>query len=252
MVKIPVVCLVLVLCGCGRSNQKPELITKMRPLGVSTTPAIAAPGDKVHLTFHFALPAAETIASDIYEAPDSKGYALPVSGLVLTDEQAVTDSACGDKARRCSFASFDYFAVTASFTVPPIDLLKLSEGSSRRLHYGIGASSASNSTAVVGDIFVFAPGSPQLDGAPAAADITEPASNVIGADATIPIRASITKYFDEPAKVGWFAGCGEVGNRRAIETTWKTPASGSCTLVFTVRGRDSRAMAIKIKDYDIK
>ena len=244
--------LILGMAACNASSNKPELIVKMRPLGVSSSPVIAAPGDKVHLTFHFALPAAETLETTVYEESDTTGASVPAPGVTLTNEQSVVDSVCPGHALRCTFASFDYAVLTAAFTVPDAAQLPMISGPSRRLRYSIHVSSASNATSVMGDLFVFAPGSPQLSGTPAAADIVEPAASAVSGAGDIPIQASITKYFEETATIGWFTGCGTIENRRAVATAWHTPESGSCTLVFTARGQDSRALAIRIKDYTVQ
>ena len=238
--------------ACGRSADKPELIAKMRPLGVSASPVIAAPGEPVHLTFHFALPTTETLTATINQLDDASGFTLPASGLALTNDKTATDSACDDHSLRCKFASFDYAALTAAFVVPPAAQLPMVPGTSVRMRYGITATSSSNIANVIGDLFVFAPGAPELTGAKTTAEILEPVAGPLGAGAAVPIHAMIGKYFDETARIGWFAGCGDIENRRAIATTWNIGGAGGCTLVFTARGENSRSFSIKIKDYSVQ
>jgi hypothetical protein len=251
--------LALLLQACGaRDREYPEQISKMRVLGVAADPVMATPGTLVRLTLHLALLKDESVevvgVSDDQAAAAALAFAAQ-DVAVLKDATGMAGSVCEEGKERCAFASFDYKAVAATFTVPATPEMSavLAVRKAVKVRYAFKVSAPSNTIALVGDTYVFAPGAGELTGMTPSVSIRQPApSQVLPAGQKVKIAAAIDKYFDENHRVAWFVGGGKITNRRAAETEWETPAPGTYTLAFASHGAKSQSMALEIRDIKVE
>ncbi len=222
-------------CG-GDSQDRPEVITKLRAVGVEQTPVIAKPGDTVTLTFFLAAPSGLTITPQVLLDAESR---YGVSTLVAPLDQTPTETAAGP---------LSIYSYRASLIVPKdnqVVTAGLGSQGFARLRYKINFTTDSDSEAVVGDSIVYPNGAPQLNWQAPTVSIDKPDTSSPGGD--LDLQGGITSDGGEPYRVSWFVSSGTVKNRRARTTKWQDPAKGSQTLILTVRGTRSGAFAIKSK-----
>ncbi len=226
------------LFGCGpQDGERQEQLTKLRALGVKAQKPVLAPGETGKLTFYLALPLGKQ-ASFITFIDRESLYSLPIQDLEISENsQAYTD-----------FQSFRTFLVEASFVVPAASILGFTGKADdvARLRYGVEFSSDSEVEKVVGDVIVRPVGASEQSFKNPEVEILGPST--YAAEAELSLKGSVVNLNHENLRLAWFVGGGEVQNRRALETSWKTGKEGKRTVVFTARGVESRGFGIHIRD----
>lgn len=228
----------LMLGGCDESDDRPEVIDSVRPIGIATTPVTAKPGDTVQVTLHVAVPRDTTVTADTYTLTQGGGQ-LPAPEVSTTAEPQ----------SRTAYASLDHLTFSASFVVPAELTALVSGGKPYKLRYGLKLVTTAKDIPITDDIMVFPDGAPELAWETVGVAITSPlGSEPVAPGEKIPLAATITKPQDEPVKSGWFAGIGEIKNRRSIVTEWKAETAGTYTVIFTARAKKSLSFALDIRD----
>jgi hypothetical protein len=221
------------VAACGSTTDRPEVITKLRALGVEQTPVNAKPGDTVNLTFYLAGNASTKITPEVLLDTQAR-YGSPVAVTPIDTLPAET-----------SLGSLSLYSYRASFTVPTTDAVKvlLAKQGYSRLRYQVKFTASGDDENVVGDTIVYAEGAPQLSWTAPKIEITSPAAT--GAAGSVALEGSVIGTGDENNLVSWFVSAGTVKNRGAKSTLWQSVPAGTHTVFMTVRGRKSGAFAIK-------
>lgn len=222
------------LCACGGDNEeRPELINKLRTLGVEQTPVNAKPGDTVNLTFHLAGPPNQQITPTVLLDKSAK-FGVPVAAVPV--DAAVSETPVG---------TLSLYSYRATVTVPDGDTVNLAIAKQgfARVRYNINFSSGAESENVVGDSIVYSAAAPQLTWSAPEIAITKPGESA--ATGGIDLDGTITSAGNETNRVSWFISSGKVKSRRARTTKWTDAARGTQTVIMTARGTKSGAFAIK-------
>jgi hypothetical protein len=112
-----------------------------------------------------------------------------------------------------------------------------------RLRYQVKFNASGDDENIVGDTIVYPESSTALSWTAPTIAITKPATTA--AAGSLDLEGTIDSQGNETNRVSWFVSSGKVKNRRAKSTVWQDAASGSQTVVMTVRGTKSGAFAIK-------
>lgn len=246
MLKVHKIFLFLCLLNCGGPDDRQEVISKIRGIGLTPVPLVNTPSTATHtktvdLKVYVAGVKNEPISfSSFQDQATSSAFLLDSSEYeILQATQAVE-----------SHNGFDLTTVTVRAQIPSADKLP-PQGAKVRV--GIRATGKTNQENIIGDFLVVPEGDDSLLNLEIpTVEIQSPtSSSVLKSGETFNVIAS-TNIKDENLKLGWFVSAGEITNRRAINTYWKLPSAGSHTLIVTVRGKDSLAMGIQILDVTVQ
>ena len=227
------------LVACGSTTDRPDVITKLRALGVEQTPVNAKPGDTVNLTFYLAGYASTLMTPQVLLDTQAR-YSIPVAVTPIDTVPSETP-----------IGSLSLYSYRASFTVPTTDAVKLlvAKQGYARLRYQVKFAASGDDENVVGDTVVYAALSPQLSWTAPKIEITSPTAT--GATGSVALAGSIVGSGDESHLVSWLVSAGTVKNRRAKITLWESVPKGTHTVFMTVRGRKSGAFAIKSQEVTV-
>lgn len=231
------------LLGCGGDEDRQEVLSKLRGIGAIASPLISMPSadatapNQVELTVYATLPIGQTATIEPYvDIPSA--FAISLNA----DQIAIQSASVEYKP----YPGFQILSFKASLNVP-VAAMFARFGGAGQVRYGFILKANDEEEKIVGNFLVYPEGSAELSWTnPEISVVTPTASAVIGSKTEVPITATLTNKNSEDLKLGWFASGGEIKNRRAKSTTWKTPDPGEQTLIFTARGRKSRGFAIQI------
>gem|GEM_PF-3532227 len=252
----------LILCmsalACSDMKTRPETADKLKPILVLVNPPNESktplaplprtnldpplPGQTVKLEFHFVGPADFTNITLTPGEPELRPLTLPISNWTVA------------AAELHPYAGLQHITIAATAPIPSADQLTALAPTFAtlgvvRLRYTLIVSDGVRELPLAGDFVVYrdnAAGSAQtsLFGS----SIDAPLANQDVSDKKLTISSTLQNVQDEPVKIGWYVSAGEIKNRRASETEWELPGSGSYTLVFTIRGKESRNGDIQIRE----
>ena len=228
--------------SCRSDDNPQEKITKLRAVGVSSTPAVASSGSaatSAELTFYAAVPLGKTVGYEAFIDPQAK-YSLAELVVPIAASETYKD-----------YLGFRLYSLKATLLVPALTSLRLQEGQSQRLRYGVRFFSEDEEEKVVGDVLVFPQEAEQTKWVAPSLEIAAPIDSVPH-DSDSDLKATLTKSQNEKVKIGWFVSGGTVKNRRAVETQWSAPGPGNHTVIVTAHGSESRSFAISVKDVTVK
>lgn len=235
----------LTLSACNGEDERFEDIKKLRAFGSSTLPVVTEPSTEaapkiVTITVFAAVPLGQTVTAEPYADPAAENLSqIPVT--IVPGSEKYEDH-----------ATFRVYSVQATQAVPTAAVFASPLGAPEfvRLRYGIRLVSGDESENVVGNSLIYPAGSEILARQPPTIAITKPATTDVSG--TEDLEATITDPNDEAMRVGWFVSDGEVKNRRARVTEWKTPGAGPATLIVTIRGRKTGAFAFQVLDVNVQ
>ena len=244
---LPAFCLALLTCSCDGEKERYEDVVKLRALGVLSDkavvePSTAATSQSISLTFYAAHPHGEVITAEAYQDSSRSSAGVPAT-LIIDPNSAATEA----------HASLDIYHVKATLSIPPAEALKF-QGINKNatVPYAVKLTSRANGTQIiVGNIVVFAAGSPQLATLAfmPTVKITAP-TKAAAVSGNQDLSASATTTGDESLRLGWFTSDGEIKNRNAAVTTWDPKkTTGEVTLIATVRGAKTGAFALDVVDF---
>lgn len=223
-----------VLASCGPEQDRQEVISKLRGLGVEQTPVNATPGQTVQLVYHLIAPKGLTVAAQPYtDTAFRYGVNAPVT---LTDLAPVSEDV----------GALTHYTLRAQFVVPSdaLTLAAVAAKGSARVRYGVQFTAPGDDETIVTDSVVYAAGAPELAWTAPTIAIAQPVGANISSET--PLQATVQSTNAEINKLSWFMSGGKVKSRRAISTEWTEIPSGIQTLILTTRGDKSTSFAIKI------
>lgn len=251
----------VVLQACSDPKTRPETADKMKPMLVLVNPPDEAekptqplkhegwlaplPGEIAKLQFHFVGP------EDLGPLTLTPGEVEP-RPLTLPVTEWVVDASIPHL-----YSGLNHTTIEARTQLPSVAVIDAvwpafaTEGFVR-LRYTLVVSDGSRELPLAGDFVVYrdanvAGAARNLFGS----TIDQPAAGVDIGDKKLDISSTLRNEQDEDVKIGWYVSAGEIKNRRAAVTEWELPGSGRYTLVFTVRGKESRNGDIQIREVNM-
>lgn len=245
------------MLACRDMKTRPETADKLKPILVLVNPptesktptqplpkAVAnppLPGQTVTLEFHFIGPAGITGVTLSEGELEARPLTVPITGWSI------------DSPELHDYPGLRHITIAARVAVPSAASLTqlwpafASEGLVR-LRYTMVVSDGTRNLPIAGDFVVYRDKTVEssqwtLYGS----SIDSPAAGEAPTDPKLTIASTLQNSQNEPIKIAWFVSDGEIKNRRASSTEWKLPGAGSYTLVFTIRGKDSRNGDIQIR-----
>ncbi len=244
--RLLVISLILVNFSCNDEDDRFETLTKLRTIGVSSTPVFPKAStleleQVVTLDFYATVPLGSDVNVDPYTDPSWSG----VTPVTLTFADAAEPYKDYAKLRR--------FAGKATFTVPKKEELFFNPKTGyAKIVYGIKLTSGEEVEKVIGSILVYKDDAGELANykdTPLSVSITTPEKAATGDTDLTAATGNVAG--GEGIKIGWFVSTGKVVNRRAKTTTWKDAEKGQQTIIVTGRGVKSGAFSMDIRDVTI-
>ncbi len=244
--------------ACSDMNSRPETADKLKPILVLVNPPIESktpvaplpdtslkpplPGDTVTLEFHFVGPVDFKNITLTPAEPELRPLTLPISNWTVFAPDFHP------------YSGLQHITIEATAPLPTAaELTALAPTFATtgvvRLRYTLVVSDGERELPLAGDFVVYRDNAVQssqwsLFGS----SIDSPAAKQNVSDKKLTISSTLKNVQDEPVKLGWYVSGGEIKNRRASETEWELPGAGSYTLVFTIRGKESRNGDIQIRE----
>lgn len=247
--------LLMLSLACSNMDSRPERAEKLKPILVEVNaPATAGDpfqpplwGQEVRLAFHFIAPPGTEPFTAALEAPQQKPLTLP-----LPVEAGQLDGAVEVN----ELPGLQHSIVRARFRVPSAGELSALDSNVEaapflRFQYQLRVSDSSRELPIAGDFVAYRDANvPGASWNFQGSEITEPSSANVDAS-KLDIAATVKNQQAEPLRVAWFVSDGKIKNRRASVTEWEAPGPGAYTLIFTVRGKQSRTGTLAIKSFTV-
>jgi hypothetical protein len=249
--------LLALLLSCSDSDTRPETADKLKPIMVLVNPPAGAAtpvqpldgrnwqppvaGAAVTLQFHFIGPAELGPLTLTTGEVDARPLTIPFNNWTI-DAAAVTD-----------YPGLRHVTINARATLPSTaEITALWKDFPTvgfvRLRYTLVVSDGTRELPLAGDFVVYRDASfPGAGTHLFGSTIDAPAADEAVTSTKLTIASTLNNPQDEPVKIGWYVSAGEIKNRRAASTEWELPGSGEYTLIFTVRGKESRNGDIQIR-----
>lgn len=220
------------LWSCNGDDDPFERVQKLRALGAAPTPIALAPlpGATFTLTVYAVVPLGGTVTAEP-SLDEASRYALSVPVALVPGSESYTEH-----------SNFRLYQARFLMPVPTIEIP--TDRGFLPLRYAITLRSGSEEEKIVGNTTIYPPGSPQLQWQPPTASIATPLDSNIGNKEKIEVKANFTSLIAEDnLRMSWFVTSGNLRNRRAKETIWEKADSGPQSIILTVRGLKSGALA---------
>jgi hypothetical protein len=249
--------LLALLLSCSEADTRPETADKLKPILVLVNPPAGADtpiqpldgsnwqapvaGGNVTLQFHFIGPEDLGPLTVTTGAVEARPLTLPFNNWTI-DAAAVND-----------YPGLRHVTINARATLPSeAELTALWDGFPEagfvRLRYTLVVSDGDRELPLAGDFVVYRDASfPEASNHLFGSTLDAPAAGEPVTTTKLMISSTLNNPQDEPVKIGWYVSAGEIKNRRAASTEWELPGSGEYTLIFTVRGKESRNGDIQIR-----
>lgn len=222
----------------GDDEDRFEQINKLRAIGVSAAPVTVQPTTSVSspvtadLTIYAVLPLGQTVSIEPYADPQPSRQPLLSPEIAPGSEKYV------------DYAAFRLYSVNARVVIPPASQVPIPpKPGFSRLKYGLVMRAGDEEEKVVGNLIIYPPGAPELSWQAPSVEIATPAAGSVDS-ASIDLKANlVSPNPGENLRVSWYVSSGKVQNRRAKETKWQDPKSGTQTIIVTVRGLKTGVLA---------
>jgi hypothetical protein len=226
--------------ACSGDDERYEVITKLRGIGVVADPYVTGPSPQgvkevAKLKFLALVPPEHQVTSEaLADLPSAYSQRAEVTPVI--DSEAYEDH-----------EKFRIFSVDATMPVPAEDeVLIPSDRGFQTFRYGMTLAdpTAGEEEKMVGNLIVFSKDKEELEwkDEPPTVSISSLTQNQ-SVSGEIELKGAVQNSHGEKFKIGWFVSSGEVKNKRAAETTWSKVASGPQTVVMTARGTRTAAFA---------
>jgi hypothetical protein len=249
--------LLTLLLACSEDDKRPETADKLKPILVLVNPPGQAnqpttplnrdnwgapiAGGTVTLQFHFIGPLDMGALTLTPGEVEPQPLTLPITDWAVQGEDPH------------DYPGLRHVTIDATAALPTAQDLAAqwptfdTQGFAR-LRYTLVVSDGSRELPVAGDFVVYRDNTvPFMNQNLFGSTIDLPLPGELVADKKVKIASTLQNPQGEPVKIGWYVSEGEVTNRRASRTEWELPGSGDYTLVFTVRGKESRNGDIQIR-----
>jgi hypothetical protein len=237
------------VAACGGEDDRQERLEKLRALGVGASPLVSSPSTDpaapkmVELTVFAAVPPGQTVQVEPFVDKSS-----PLLVQIPADQVAIAPAS----ATYEEHPNLRLYTVHAKVPVPPAAAFA-TRGGAGQVRYGFLLTSGDEQEEIVGNFLVVPDGSPELAWKDPKADLVTPALGAaVPNNGRTDLAATLDNPNDEDLKVGWFIDAGKIVNRRAHDTTWKTPDAGAHTLIVTVHGKKSRGFGLTVRDVTVE
>jgi hypothetical protein len=227
-----------VIFACNGQDDPFERIQKLRALGVGSNPLALTPQaeseQKFTLTVYAAVPLGQSITLEPSLDEGSK-FAQVVTVSVIAGSESYKD-----------YGQLRLFQGQFSLVVPPIPVESIPKDTGfLPLRYALVLRSGDEEEKIVGNVLLYPPDSPKLLWKTPTAEITSPQSGEgLVNSKKIELKANLINPNEgDNLRVSWFVSSGNVINRRARETVWEKADGGTQSIILTVRGLKSGAMA---------
>lgn len=225
-------CAIFMLTACSDTDDPFERVQKLRALGVAPTPIALAPqpGANFMLTVYAAVPLGGLVTAEP-SLDDASRYALSVPVSLVPGSESYTEH-----------STFRLFQARFVMPVPPLEIP--SDRGFLALRYAIMLRSEGEEEKIVGNTTLYPQGSPALGWQPPTASIATPLDGNIENKQKIELKANFSSQIEgDNLRMSWFVTSGNLRNRRAKETIWEKAGSGPQSVILTVRGLKSGALA---------
>lgn len=245
------VCLIVFLTGCNDIESRPELVSKLRTIGVQVDRLNYIPSSETQpqtgrATFFFAAPLG---GEQLNITPSEKRDTVFVPLTFADPEPAQV------------YADFRILAVSAEFIIPTGDLLGF-QGDFDFSYFDIGQSfrlgndeeQVQYRVKVYRDLTVV----PEEIVGPEPEDvnnwtqiaITAPAVGAAVPAGTVELAAKLSsEQVADRYRISWLVGAGEIGRNRNISTEWEEVPAGKRSVIVSVRGLDSGLLQYDVKEF---
>lgn len=242
------------LGACSEMDSRPETADKLKPILVqvnapsASNPSFNPPlwGESVRLDFHFIAPPA---------FPAISASAMAASPAPLT-VPAPLPTVLGAPEVDASHPGLQHIIVRTSVQLPATAALEgldpaVAAVDFLRFRYSLQVEAEGRVIPISGDFPAYR--NAVVAGATAnlfSSAIIEPtAGSEVGTK--LNVKSEVVNPQNEAIRIGWFVSEGEIKNRRAAETEWELPGPGQYTLVFTVRGKQTRNGTIEFRSVTV-
>lgn len=240
------------IVSCNKSEEHPEVIEKMRSIGVSLEPVIAVPSNSTNLFFHIMVPGTMT-DSLTFQSLTPSGARFPITEFTI---DSVTLAPNQDHSG--VLTKFSYYKIMATIGIPSEASLGLSASNpSTKLEYLVFISGDKGSQLIKGEVPVFISTDEihqETTGRNLSVAIEKPGSTA-NPDAKVDLSGTISNKLEiDQGKIiaSWFISGGEIKNRKDISTEWKSPKeAGDQNIILTARGKYSKEFAVAFKKITI-
>lgn len=238
------------LTYCGDMENRPEVVNKLRTVGVKVSKTIFDKTDSASTSFQ--TEAVVLLPKDV-KIKSVTSFRDPRSQFYLYSELQIDETS----ETYLTLGPLSLFTVKATGILPFVneDLLRSFNGVAN-IRYGMQIRSEDNEEEnIVGDIIFVAEDSPAISwkGKNPLITLAEPSDDTsLTSGETIKIRANITKPIDDLYKISWFVSAGEVKNYRSSTTEWLLPEPGEHLLLVAVHATRSRKFDYTYKQVKIQ
>ncbi|MDQ3234423.1 MAG: hypothetical protein M3Q07_21685 [Pseudobdellovibrionaceae bacterium] len=249
--------LMTLLLACSEPKTRPETADKLKPILVLVNPPpgvtnfeqpldgatrpVPVAGGTVTLQFHFIGPTGMGALTLTPGEPEPRPLTLPITNWTVA-APAPTE-----------YPGLQHVTIEAQANLPTTVELSaawpaFATDGFVRLRYTLVVTDGTRELPLAGDFVVYrdtgvAGATEHLFGS----SIDYPVANENVSETKLTISSSLQNTQGEPVKIGWYVSAGEIKNRRAATTEWELPGSGDYTLIFTVRGKESRNGDLQIR-----
>lgn len=224
---------------CNEEEERYEVVNKLRAIGVENNPVAVKPStadepQTVTLSFYVIQPENKPLSAEVF----TDYGAEPGDIIEVSINETIEDPT--------ELGGLFLHRIEASYAIPSSDFLPIPDDPGFiRLRYNVRIFNDSEEEKIVGNILVYKPDNEILNWTNPTIELLTPGDGETIQAGDVDIKGSISADFQEEWRVSWFTTEGEIENRRAKETKWKTPGSGNHSLIFTVRGLNSNTFAIR-------
>lgn len=240
--------------ACSEMDSRPERAEKLKPILVEVNPPVSegAPfepaliGNEVRLAFHFIAPPRTQGFTATPEMAGPKPLTVPAplpeldGPVVVSELPGLQHSIVKTKVLLPGLAELE--AIDPALAAAPFI----------RFQYQLRLSHEGRDLPLAGDFVAYRDASvPEASWNFQGSRITQPESSNSRGN-KVEIAAEVVNQQGEPLRVAWFVSDGKIENRRASSTEWEAPGPGEYTLIFTVRGKQSRTGTLAIKSLTLE
>lgn len=227
--------ILLVFTTCGKPLDRAEILDRLRGLGIETDFLVTQVGETVNVTSYVALPRGKEASVEPFEDDREGPYVIaPLSSIEIDSDYTYED-----------YPGFRLMTFKSQVKVPE----SLDGASGFVLRYGFMVKTNDDLEYILARVLVAEEKVPSFT---PSIEILEPKDQAqLKQTDELEIEAKV-EGTEENMTYGWFVTGGEIKGRRDLKTTWKTPSSGSHSLVFTVRGEQAQVFSYKIIEVTIE
>lgn len=235
----------LLVLACNDETDRKETVTKLRTVGVESTPSVAVPGQEMTLRFLLVAPKDQNLAPTATPYDDAAffRYGTTTLATLTSPNPSVQD-----------LGALQLFVFEAKIVLPsdPLTLASIQENGQARVRYGISVSTPQgDSETVVGDALAVKADSSLINRPNLSATILKPLDTSISSGKT-DIKAESIDDNSETLRAGWLVSSGKIKAPNAKETEWDEMSTGSQTAIFTLRGKLSGRFTYQVKTIEVR